>query len=69
MLSEIERDEIRAEVYADMIEVERMITHNAGSYPYLCLLGGSPVFTHQPVGGVLRYIPPHPPTNDCGLGY
>lgn len=57
MLSPEERQEIRTEVYHDLIEIEDDVAHRAGSYGYLCLLGGEPTFCHGPVGPVLRYIP------------
>ena len=57
MLSNEERDEIRREVYRDVVEIEDEVYRNrAGSYRYLCLIAGEPVFTHAPVGRVLRYI-------------
>ena len=56
MLSPAERDEIRREVYHDLVELEDQISHNAGSYEYLCLVGGIPTFTHTPVGPVIRRI-------------
>lgn len=28
-----------------------------GSYRYLCMVGGIPMWTHQPVGPVLRTVP------------
>jgi len=56
MLSPEERDEIRQEVYRDLAEIEDDVSHNAGSYEYLCLLEGEPVFTHRPIGRVIRRI-------------
>lgn len=56
MLSPAERDEIRQEVLHELVEIEDQISHNAGSYEYLCLIGGIPTFTHTPVGPVLRRI-------------
>ena len=58
MLTQEERDEIRRAIYADLIEIEEEITRHAGSYEYLCLLGGEPVFCHRPVGKVIRHLVP-----------
>ena len=56
MLSPFEREEIRQEVYRDVAEIEDEVTRRAGSYRYLCLIDGDPVFTHSPVGRILRRI-------------
>jgi hypothetical protein len=56
MMTPAEREEIRQEVYRDVADLEDEIAHRAGSYTYLCLLMGEPVFTHFPVGRVLRHI-------------
>lgn len=55
MLSPHERAEIRTQVYREMIEVERQMAHH-GSFRYLCLIAGVPVWTHSPVGPVLRTL-------------
>ena len=52
MLSHEEREEIRREVYRDLAEM-----HNdgmAGSYKFLCLVDGDLLFTHRPIGKVIR---------------
>lgn len=56
MLGEIEIEEIRRLIYAEMASIESRIAHQAGSYNYVCCVGGSPCFTHHPVGAVLRTI-------------
>jgi hypothetical protein len=56
MLSQQEREEIRQEVYHDLVEIEDEIAHHAGTYEYLCLIWGEPTFTHAPVGPVIRRI-------------
>lgn len=53
MLSRQEQAEIRLQVHREMIAVENQMAHH-GSYRYLCLVAGVPVWTHQPVGPVLR---------------
>jgi len=58
MLSPEERDEIRQEVYHELVEIEDEISRHAGSYEYLCLLQGAPTFTHRPIGKVIRRIVP-----------
>lgn len=54
MLSPTELHELRCAVHAECAEIERLYRQSAGSYRYLCSLGGSPVYTHQPIGLVLR---------------
>lgn len=56
MLSPAERDEIRREVYDDLVQIENEVSRRAGSYEYLCLIGGIPTFTHTPCGPVIRRI-------------
>ena len=56
MLSPEEMSEIRALVHAELAEVEYQCARHAGSYNYLCCIAGVPVFTHRPVGTVLRTI-------------
>jgi hypothetical protein len=56
MLTNEEKAEIKAEVFRDLIEIEDDVTHRAGSYGYLCLVAGVPIFTHRPVGGVIRTV-------------
>jgi len=57
MLSPGEQHEIRSLIYAELAALEARVAHAAGSYNYLCLIGGMPCFTHTPVGAVLRTIP------------
>lgn len=57
MLGHTEQEEIRQFIHAEMVRIESDIAHHAGSYNYLCLVGGSPCFTHRPTGAVLRAIP------------
>ena len=56
MLSPEERDEIRREVYHDLVEIEDEVANRAGTYEYLCLVEGLPTFCHRPVGPVIRRI-------------
>ena len=56
MLGPIESEEIRQLIYAELASIERRIATQAGSYNYLCCVGGGPCFTHRPVGAVLRTI-------------
>lgn len=39
------------------LDDEARLCRQAGSYTYLCSLGGHVVFTHAPVGGVLHVLP------------
>ena len=56
MLGRFEAEEIRQLVYREMAHIEAECAYRAGSYTYLCLVGGSPCFTHSIVGPVLRTI-------------
>lgn len=60
MLSPEERQEIRSQVHQELAEIEDDVAHRAGSYNYLCEVAGDTIFTHQPVGAVLRSIPHAP---------
>lgn len=57
MLSPEEKQEIREEVHHELADIEEQVAHYAGSYNYLCGVAGDTIFTHQPVGAVLRSIP------------
>lgn len=57
MLGPIEREEIRNFVHEEMAEMYAQVAHEAGSYNYLCCVGGLTVFTHRPMGAVLYAIP------------
>ena len=57
MLGRQDRDEVRQLIYQELAALESRVCQCAGSYNYMCLVGGSPCFTHQPVGPVLRTIP------------
>jgi hypothetical protein len=56
MMSSGEREDIRQVVYQELVELEHRISHNAGSYRYVCLIQGGPCFTNTPSGPVLRTI-------------
>jgi len=55
MLTQQERAEIRYEVHRELAEINEQCAH-AGSYGYLCYVGGLTFFSHHPVGHVLRRI-------------
>lgn len=57
MLSPGERQEIREFVHQELAGIEAEVRQHAGSYNYLCSLGGLTVFTHAPVGSVIHVIP------------
>lgn len=57
MLTPTEREEIRSFVHQEMAQIERQYRRDAGSYNYLCSVGGMTVFSHKPVGAVLHVIP------------
>jgi hypothetical protein len=52
-----EREEIRNFVHQELADIEHKIRHQAGSYNYLCSVGGMTVFSHRPIGSVLHTIP------------
>lgn len=56
MLTPQEKHEIHTAVWQDLVEIETRVTHDAGSYEYLCLVAGVPVFAHTPIGPVIRHI-------------
>lgn len=52
MFTADERAEIRALVYSEFISINKMMMR-AGTYRYICLVEGHPVYTHFPVGKVI----------------
>lgn len=56
MMSADETEDVRRLVYQTLAAIEYQIAHEAGSYRYLCLVGGSPTFAHTPVGPVVRVL-------------
>jgi hypothetical protein len=57
MLSPDEYEEIRGFIHQEMASIEQQVRHQAGSYNYLCCVGGLTMFTHHPVGAVIHAIP------------
>lgn len=56
MLSPEETWEIQQAVHRELIAIEQDCAHHAGSYRFLCALGGITFFSHTPVGAVVRSI-------------
>lgn len=56
MLSLTEQDEVRNFVYQELAHLHEEIASHAGSYTYLCLVGGYPTFCHSPVGRVIQSL-------------
>ena len=56
MLGRQEAEDVRQIVYQEMARIHWQATHCAGSYKYLCLVAGSPAFTHEPTGKVLMVL-------------
>lgn len=50
----------RREVHKELAHIEEQVAHEAGSYTFLCAVAGDTIFTHSPVGRVIRYIPHQP---------
>lgn len=59
MMSGSESEQVRQIVHQELAEIEEQVTHCAGSYNYLCSCGGVTVFSHKPIGKVLRQIYHH----------
>lgn len=51
-----ERQEIESFVHQELALIEQKVRDQAGSYNFLCSVGGLTMFTHRPVGAVLRSI-------------
>jgi len=56
MMSSGEREDVRQLIYRELASLEARISHNAGTYRYVCLILGGPCFTHTPSGPILRII-------------
>lgn len=56
MMSSGEREDVRQLIYRELASLEARISHNAGTYKYVCLILGGPCFTHTPSGPILRII-------------
>lgn len=56
MMSPDDHEEVVQTVYQELAAIEYRIAHESGSYRYMCILGGSPTFTHEPCGPVLRVL-------------
>jgi hypothetical protein len=56
MFSDDERAEIRTLFYSELIKIHELMLR-AGSYHYLCLIGGRPTYSHDPHGKVLWHTP------------
>ena len=57
MFTRSELHDLRCAVHAECAEIERLTRLSAGSYRYLCSLDGSAIYTHIPVGKILREFP------------
>lgn len=57
MFTPAEQEEIRNFVYQVLAGIEDQVRHDAGSYNYLCNIGGLTMFTHRPLGAVIHAIP------------
>lgn len=51
-----EREEMRNFVHQEIADIEYRLRHQAGSYKYLCSVGGMTVFSHIPVGSILHVV-------------
>lgn len=55
-MSIIDREEVQHFQPPGNLDDEARLSHDAGSYKYLCGVGGHVVFTHAPIGTVLHII-------------
>lgn len=56
MMSGDEAQQIRHIVHQELADIETQVSRYAGSYNYLCACGGITMFSHKPIGKVLRQI-------------
>lgn len=56
MMTRQEQDDIRQILYQELARMHYQIAHYSGSYRYLCLVDGSPAFTHTPIGPVISIL-------------
>lgn len=57
MFTPDEREEIRQLVHRELATIEQDVRDRAGSYNYLCNIGGVTMFTHHPMGAIIHSIP------------
>jgi hypothetical protein len=57
MFTRDERAEIRMLFYDELVGIHEQVMR-AGSYRYLCLVGGRPIYAHHPIGKVIWKTPP-----------
>jgi hypothetical protein len=56
MFTRDERAEIRLVLYDELIKIHELLAR-AGSYNYLCLINGMPIYAHNPIGKVIWHRP------------
>jgi hypothetical protein len=56
MFTDNERAEIRMVLYSELVKIHELM-QRAGSYNYLCLVNGHPVYSHEPVGKIIWRTP------------
>jgi hypothetical protein len=56
MMTRQEQEDIRQILYQELARMHYQIAHYSGSYRYLCLVDGSPAFTHSPIGPVISIL-------------
>lgn len=59
MFDRDQRAEIRSLCYEELRMIHRA-NQAAGSYRYLCMLDGQPVYSHHPIGHVMRDLEQEP---------
>jgi hypothetical protein len=56
MFTRDERAEIQMLFYDELVHIHAQM-QRAGSYRYLCLVNGRPIYAHSPVGKVIWHTP------------
>lgn len=61
MLDGNELAQVRHEIIAELVALQRAAHNHHGSYTHLCALGDELVYAHQPIGTVLHEFSPGGP--------
>ena len=56
MFTQEERSEVRMVLYDELVKIHECML-KAGSYHYLCLVDGKPIYSHNPIGKVIWHTP------------
>lgn len=56
MMTRQEQEDVRQILYQELARMHYQMAYCAGSYRYLCIVDGGPVFTHTPIGPVISIL-------------